>query len=283
MATITNLGMVIYDPGPYAVRVDSGLTSHFGAELRRWRQKRGLSQLALALQARASQRHLSFLETGRTRPRARTVVKLCEVLAVPLRERNHLLALAGLPPMYATSNFDAPPSAPFAAALDGLLEQHEPFPALVINGWWDVVRVNRAASTVFGLLGGRPSNMLEALFNPQGMRAFIDNWDEVAVATLERLYRESGQAPADRRYLELVEFAKREMQCAGVRLGRKPGDALVAAPVFLVDGIRIPTFSVLASFGAARSVTLEELRVELIYPQGSAGETALRELVQARS
>src|ERR687892_1665073 len=115
-----------------------------GPQLRDWRQRRRMSQLELALEAGVSARHLSFLETGRSKPSREMVLHLAEELEVPLRDRNQLLLAAGYAPEYTERTIDSPEMAPVREALDAILTGHEPFPALVVDRWWNLVTANRA-------------------------------------------------------------------------------------------------------------------------------------------
>src|SRR5262245_32682917 len=128
----------------------SGPASPFGAYLRRWRRHRGLSQLALAAEIGSTPRHLSFLETGRSRPSHAMVVRLCDALRIPLRDRNQLLAAAGLAAAYPYGDLRDADLAPYRAIIDRMLGSHEPFPAMVVDAHWNVVAANRAAAAFFG-------------------------------------------------------------------------------------------------------------------------------------
>ena len=117
-----------------------------GSLLRDWRQRRRLSQLELALEADVSARHLSFVETGRSRPSASMVLLLAEQLEVPLRERNRMLLAAGHAPAFQSHDLDEPPMAPVRAAIDLILAGHDPYPALVVDRAWEMIAANRAVS-----------------------------------------------------------------------------------------------------------------------------------------
>ena len=153
------------DPAPSAL----------GALLQYWRRARNLSQLALAHEADVSPRHVCFLETGRAKPSRDMVLLLADTLGVPLRERNALLLAAGFAPMFRESTLDDPELAPVRTAIDAILKQQEPYPAVVMNRRWDIVATNGAASRFFGLLlGGRTprgaGNVLRLMFHPDGLR-----------------------------------------------------------------------------------------------------------------
>jgi len=128
----------------------AGPASPFGARLRRWRRHRGISQLTLAGQVGSTPRHISFLETGRSRPSRQMVLRLGEVLAVSLRERNQLLAAAGLPDAYPQAPVTGPQLAPYRAAIDSLLHAHQPYPGMVLDSHWNVLITNRACADLFG-------------------------------------------------------------------------------------------------------------------------------------
>jgi transcriptional regulator with XRE-family HTH domain len=175
-----------------------------GALLRHWRRARNLSQLGLAHEAEVSPRHLCFLENGRARPSREMVLILAEALAVPLRERNALLLAAGFAPQFLASTLDDPALAPVRTALDALLRQHEPYPAVVLNRHWDIVETNGAAARLFALLlEGRTAhgagNVLRLMFHPGGLRPAVENWDAVARSLVQRVHREALGAPWTRR------------------------------------------------------------------------------------
>ena len=271
------------DPAP-AVPKRHGRATAFGRHLRAWRRQRGISQLELSLRADVSQRHVSFIETGRSRPRAEVVHRIAEALDVPLRERNALLAAAGLGPAYPEMPLAAEPIAPFREAIERLLVAHEPFPAIVVDRWWEVVAVNRAAARLLPLHGDGPRNALDLFLGPGSLRDSIDNFAEVAWTFLRRLRREAADAGADTRLEALLERA--EALLRGVRpvdqgTGPDPGSDLVVCPRFVVDGQVVRTVSMVARFGSAREVTLDELRVELVFPADAAAEAFFRRAAEA--
>src|SRR5215831_8709503 len=122
--------------------------------LREWRQRRRLSQLELALEAGVSSRHLSFVETGRSRPSAEMVLHLAEELDVPLRDRNTLLLAAGYAPAFAQRELDAPELGPVREAIDQVLRGHEPYPGVVVDGHWGLVAANRALGALLDGVAG---------------------------------------------------------------------------------------------------------------------------------
>lgn len=158
----------------------------FGDQLRYWRRVRGLSQLALAAEARTTPRHVSFLETGRSRPGADVVARLADALAVPLRERNRLLSAAGLRPAHDDRELTAPDLAPLRAVVQRMLDAHAPFPAFVFDRHLDIVM---ATSTGRALLAGSAEpNLIRLLFADDGAwRSVLDNFEEVAAHALALL------------------------------------------------------------------------------------------------
>lgn len=251
------------------------LVSPFGRLLKQWRQQRGVSQLALATRAELSQRHVSFLETGRARPGEETVHRLADALEVPLRERNSLLEGAGLPPLYPELPLDAEALAPFRAAIARILETHEPYPAFVVNRWWDVVDGNRAARTFLPLDDG-PVSFIELFFAPGPFRELVVNYAEVAWATLRRLRAEAAQTWADERLQRLVATAERHL--ADVSERRPSTAELVICPHLRFGDQIIKTLSVVARFGNTRELTVDELRLELMLPQDAAADAFFRGL-----
>jgi transcriptional regulator with XRE-family HTH domain len=161
--------------------------SAFGTRLRWWRTHRGQSQLALAGAAEISQRHLSFLESGRTAPSRDMVLRLASALDVPLRHQNALLLAAGFAPMWRESVLAAPELAQVMQALDHMLEQQEPYPAFVVDRRWNLLRANRGAGRMVEFLLGPPAdpaapvNLADALMSPAALRPLIANWEEVAL------------------------------------------------------------------------------------------------------
>jgi transcriptional regulator with XRE-family HTH domain len=249
----------------------------FARHLRTWRRQRGFSQLELSLRAGVSQRHISFLETGRSRPRAEVIHRIAEALDLPLRERNVILVAAGINPAYPELPLRAPPVAPFRQAVDRLLEGHEPFPGIAVDRWWDIVATNRAARRLLRVDIEQSVNALDLFFGPNSLRQSIENFAEVAPTFLVRLRREVAEAGPDERLAALLERAE------GLVRGLEPivseaddaGD-LVICPRFIVGDQVVHTVSMVARFGSAREVTLDELRVELIFPADAAAEAFFR-------
>lgn len=258
--------------------------SSVGSLLQGWRRTRHLSQLALAAEAEISSRHLCFIETGRANPSREMVLLLASVLDVPLRERNALLLAAGFAPVYQESNMDGPELAAVRRALDAILGQQEPFPAVVMNRSWDIVRTNGAATRFFGLLLGAraaagPANVLRMMFDPRGLRPFVANWEAVAEALVHRVHREAvgGVPDAPTRAL-LAEILRFPGVPAAWHTAR-PAPVLPVVPVRFRKGeLELDFFSTVTTLGTPQDITVQELRIECFFPADERTQRAARRL-----
>ncbi len=241
-----------------------------GTLLRFWRHQRGKSQLDLSLDANVSQRHISFIESGRSVPGRDLLLALSQTLDIPLRERNALLLASGYAPLYDESALDAPEMAILSRAIDRVLEQQEPWPALVLDRYWNVLKTNQAAPRLFGSFidlaaHPRPRNLLDLIFDPQGIRPFIENWEEVASSLLNRVHHEAVGHIVDQKTLDLFNHLK---QYPGVptlsTVGRSHTPVI---PVTFVKGDhRSSFFSLVTTVGAPQSISAQELRIECMFP-----------------
>jgi transcriptional regulator with XRE-family HTH domain len=258
--------------------------SSLGRLLREWRTARGVSQFELALRADISARHLSFVETGRAQPGRDVVLRLASALDLPLRERNAALRAAGYAQIYRQESLSAPGMAPVVRALDFMLRQQEPYPAMVIDRLCGVTRMNRAAERFVTLFLGQvpepPVNLARLLFDPEGLRPYILNWDEMAQHVLLRIRRdlshESPGSPAMQLFEELMAIPGLPEACRVFPLDS------VAPPIvpteFRKDGRTYRLFTTLTSFGTPQDVTLQELRIESSFPADEETDVLLREL-----
>lgn len=254
--------------------------SAFGRQLKQWRRQRGVSQLALAERAQVSQRHISFIETGRSRPGEETVHRIAEALEIPLRERNSMLEAAGLSAMYPEHRMSDSALAPFRHAIARMLETHEPYPAFVINRWWDVVDVNKAASRFLPLSPGASTNFLEVFFSPGPFRELIVNYPAVAWAALRRVRTEAAHFGSDERLSLLMARAEQSLSDVPDAQDAREGELVVCPHLRWGDRI-VKTISIVARFGNTREVTLDELRVELMLPQGQVDADFFKELARS--
>src|SRR5262245_22488827 len=173
-----------------------GEATRVGRLIQRWRRARGKSQLALALQAGISAKHLGFVEVGRSNPSREMVLLLAGVLDVPLRERNALLLAAGYAPHYGDSGLDAPELEHAGKAVALILQHQEPYPAVVMDRHWNLLTSNAAAVKFFASLvslpsAGPPPNVIRLMFDPSGVRPYVANWESVAFALVQRIHREA--------------------------------------------------------------------------------------------
>lgn len=244
----------------------------FGQLLQRWRLARGKSQLGLAAEAEVSPRHVSFVETGRANPSRQMVLVLASALEVPLRERNALLLAAGFAPVYRESRLDDEELGPARRALDLILRHHEPFPAVVMNRHWDVVMRNDGAARFFSwLLGERlpaSPNVVRSMFDPALLRPFVENWDVVAEALVQRVHREAvGGAEDDAARALLAEvLAYPGVPARWRTLDPEKPPAPFVAIHFVKGDLAMRWFSTVTTLGTPQDVTLEELRVESFFP-----------------
>ena len=255
-----------------------------GPLLRAWRERRKLSQLALALDLGVSARHLSFVETGKSRPSPELLLSMSEHLAVPLRERNDLLLAAGYAPRYSETPLTAPDMQAVRAALQRLLAAHDPYPGVALDRHWNVVLTNRAADRMLALLppelAAPPLNMMRASLHPQGFAAITQNFEDWGRHLLHELERARAAAD-DPALAELAQEVAGYPNVAALRAAA-PGlptyqeSLLIPCVLFSGEGSSLSLFTTQATFGSPRDVTLAELMVELFYPADAETETALR-------
>jgi transcriptional regulator with XRE-family HTH domain len=256
-------------------------TSSVGSLLKEWRQRRRLSQMDLALQVGVSTRHLSFVETGRSRPSPELVLALAEGLDVPLRERNTLLLAAGYAPKFSVRSLEDDALAPALAAVRRLLDAHDPYPGVAVNRAWDILLANSAASVFIEAVGPdalQPTvNAVRLALHPDGLAPRIRNFPTWAAHMLESLER-SVALTADAGLAELlveVQGYPNIKALEPVPHAEHPVDRLLLPLEFEIEGIELSLFSTITTFGTAVDVTLDELSVELFYP---ADDTTARML-----
>ena len=259
--------------------------------LRSWRKLRKLSQWDLSLSAGISQRHLSFLESGRSSPSREMVLKLASTLDVPLQEQNNLLGSAGYAPIFQAAALDDDSLAQARQALEVMLQHHEPYPCLVVDRTWNMIMTNEANLKLFSRFVdpltvwetiGDPGNMNLArlMLHPEGLRPYVSNWEVFVRYFLHHLRQELRANPYDLTVRGLLE-----------ELGTYPdlpddGDsASTHSPVlpFLAmelvrDDFRVNLFSMVTTFGSPHDVTLQGLRIETFFPADEASEKTIRNL-----
>jgi transcriptional regulator with XRE-family HTH domain len=301
------------------VRAEPTSRAAVGTLLQHWRRARHLSQLALATEAGISPRHLCFLETGRAKPSRDMILLLATALDVPLRERNTLLLAAGFAPVYADRGLDAPELAAVRGALDAILHQQEPFPAVVMNRHWDIVATNRSAPRFFGFLLGaqgdrtglRPAppaepsavapphpprlaslvepepqtNVLRMMLGPHGLRRYVTNWDAVAQMLVRRVHREAvGGVPDDRTAKLLAEILAYPGVAESSRRVDRDVPFVPVIPVTFQKADRVFSFfSTVTTLGTPQDITAQELRIECFFPADADTVRAARQLATEAS
>jgi transcriptional regulator with XRE-family HTH domain len=249
-----------------------------GDQLRAWRQRRRLSQLELASGADVSTRHLSFMETGRSAPSREMVLRLAEHLDVPLRDRNYLLVSAGYAPVYAETPIEEPRMDSVRAALRQVLRGHEPYPAVVVDRFWNLIDANEAAG--FFMEGAPPEllvpplNVLKLSMHPDGMARNILNLGEWRALMIDRVRRHvalTADASLTQLYRELRDYPGPEATTA-------PTGEEVVFPLRMRAGDRVLSFfSTIATFGTPVDITVAELAIESFYPADAQTTDFLRE------
>jgi transcriptional regulator with XRE-family HTH domain len=244
--------------------------------LRDWREDRRRSQLDLSIDVGVSTRHLSFVETGKSKPSPELVLALAEHLDVPLRERNSMLLAAGYAPRYPQTPLDGPAMASVRTALAGLIRAHDPYPAVVVDRGWDVVMTNTGAQGFLDgvaphLLAG-PLNSYRITLHPEGMAPRIENFAEWAHDLLATLDRQVAATRDPRLRDLLAEVSGYPNVVALGASWRTRGDVpTVVVPLQLrVGELTQSWFSTNTSIGTPVDITLDELHVELFHPADEA-------------
>ena len=261
-----------------------------GRLLRHWRVQRGLSQLDLSGEAGISARHLSFVETGRAQPSREMVLLLSRTLDVPLRDRNELLVAAGYAPVYRQTDLAAPAMAQVRRALDFILRQQEPYPALVLDRHWDVLAVNEGCARVQAhfldpakvAALGRP-NAMRLTFHPDAFRPYIVNWEATAASMVQWLHRDTVSGVADARTHALLDelLSYPDVPRQWRRLNLDVSTAPFLPIEFTRGDVTLRYFTTLTSLGTPHDITLQELRIESFFPADDATEEATRRLASA--
>ncbi len=255
--------------------------ARFGDLLRTWRQRRHLSQLQLSTDAGVSARHLSFVETGRSRPSRELVVHLADHLDVPLREQNAMLVAAGYAPVFNETDLDAPQMDAVRDALTQLLDAHEPYPAIVVDRHWNLVLANGAMFTMIGGLVAAelltpPVNVYRVSLHPDGVAPHVVNFDQYTAHLLGRLRRQV-EITGDTVLAELFDEVSAYPGVAPLAhhdVGAEPG---VVLPMRLrTPSGELSLFTTVATFGAPLDVTLSELAIESFYPADAHTADVLR-------
>lgn len=268
----------------------------FPGLLRYWRARRGYSQLALSLAAGVSQRHISFLESGRARPSREMVLALAERLGVPLRQRNRLLLASGYAPAYSENTLAAPAMQMVRQAISLILAKQEPYPAVVLDRFWHLVDANDAYRRMLAQLLGSPEpaavgeegarlNLMLAVFDPDGLWPMIENARQVGHYLLRRVWQELQVQAHDQTARDILgriaAWHPDMVDAGGLVIGDDDpaeGPLPPVLPVVVRSGdFRASLFSTLTTLGNPQDITLQELRIECFYP----ADDATRQLFEA--
>ena len=247
-------------------------TSAFSSLLKTWRSRRRLSQLDLGLAAGLSQRHISFLETGRSQPSRYAVAQLGEALDMPAAEVDTMLVTAGFASRASDTRWSEETRDAVDRSIDHVLKGHEPYPAMAIDRMWTLRKANAAALAFFTRIGGGGDpNVLRSLMRPGPLRDALVNWDEI-VRALIRLYElEVARRPNDAEAAGLLEDLR---LIPGVQDAidkpSKDSPAPVLAMQFQVDGSTLKLFSLIATVGMSADAAIDDIRIETLLPADAA-------------
>jgi transcriptional regulator with XRE-family HTH domain len=246
--------------------------NELGDLLKQWRGLRGRSQLDISVDTGISQRQISFIESGRSVPSRSTLMGIAQVLEIPLRERNALLLAAGYAPLYSDAVWNSDEMKSISKALARMIAHHEPYPAIVMDRYWNVLLTNDAAPRFFNCfidMSERPSprNMLHLMFDPKGVRPFIANWGALAKTLIQRVHREAVGHIVDQKTKDLVADL---LAYPDVQSDWRAPETLSALPMipirFIKDGAMMSYFSLVTTVGTPQAIAAQELRVECMYP-----------------
>jgi transcriptional regulator with XRE-family HTH domain len=252
------------------------MKSGFGSILSEWRAVRRLSQLDLALLTDISQRHISFVESGRAQPSRDMIFKLAGGLDLPLRARNDLFLAAGYAPAYPERRLDLSEMKAAREALEMILRHHEPYPAVVMDGSWNIVMQNAAVSRIIDACVGRDAlrqlfpdgviNFMQLMFSQNGLRPHVLNWTHTRLALLNRLRREAAGKPNSPSGILRRQF---DSDAPGARTESTPheeGDQPMLSLELRIGDARLRLFNTFTTFGTPQDVLLQEMRIDMSFP-----------------
>jgi transcriptional regulator with XRE-family HTH domain len=254
---------------------------NFAALLRWWRAQRGLSQLALAHRANISQRHLSFLELGRAKPSRDMVEQIAEALNVPLRQHNSMLVAAGFAPEWKETDLGAPELAGVNSALSYIMAQQEPYPAVVVDRHWNLLRANSGAARLVEFLVGPLTrganvNLADALVAPGLLKPYLTNWPEVVRYFIHAVEADAAADGTE----ETMAVLARLRGYAGVSEATAKALEVPSAPIlpmhFCKGDTTLRLFTTIATLGTPQDITLQELRIESFFPMDNDTANVLR-------
>lgn len=248
---------------------------HYPDLLKEWRKHRRLSQLDLAVEADVSARHISFLETGRSRPSSDMIVHLSEIMDVPVMIRNQMMQAAGFSPRYAAKALDDDDMAPILEAVMWTLDRHAPYPGIALDRQWRLIKMNAPAAKLFQPFQlSEGQCLLDLLTNPI-MSEVVENWPEVAHYTALRLRAESAKAGGIAELEAAIECLTLD---ANLPLENIPGPAVPT--IYRFGDQRLSLFGTIAKFGTVTDETLDDLKIELFFPADKQSADALKSLAE---
>ena len=243
--------------------------------LKEWRKRRRLSQLDLASEADVSARHIAFLETGRSQPSPDMIVRLAEVMHIPVEVRNQMMRAVGFAPRYSATPLDEEAMAPILKAMAWTLDRHAPYPGIAIDRVWRIVKMNKPAAKLFAPLQMAEGKSLLDLVTHPVMAEVVENWPQVAHYTALRLRAESaargGIPELDAAIAHLGDFAKPSSEVM-------PGPSVPT--IYRFGDQRLALFGTLAQFSTIADETLEDLKIELFFPADTQSEAFLQQLAK---
>jgi transcriptional regulator with XRE-family HTH domain len=261
----------------------------FGDLLKHWRSARRMSQLELASEAEISARHLSFLETGRAQPSRDMIHLLGNVLDIPFFDQNNLLLAAGFAPKYAHREIDTPELEQVRRALEFILQQQEPYPAIVIDEVWNIRMRNAASERIFRLFrelselpSDRAQNAMHILCHPKGVRRFMTNWEEFVGPLIQSIHHEAAVSKS----AGVLRLRDELLSYPGMPASWKTANPVSAALPLLTmqfqkGDLHLAFFATLTTFSYPHDVTLQQLRVECLFPADKATEETARRLANS--
>ena len=263
----------------------------FGNLLKYWRKQRKFSQLDLALASDVSQRHISFLESGRANPSQEMILQLATVLDIPLREQNVMLTTAGFAPIYSESDLSSPEFEPIRKALDFILLSQTHSPVLIMDRYWNLIQTNPISEQLINWLINSEDlhkrfyidgkiNLMRMMLHPQGLKPFVSNWEEIVSHLIKRVYREAladnnNQKP-QQLYQELMTYpdVPQLWKLSHAQTWQIP----LLTVNFFKDGLNLNFFSAIATLGTPQDIMLQELRIETLFPVDEITQNNLTKL-----
>jgi len=242
------------------------MQSDFGSILKEWRKVRRFSQLDLSLEAELSARHLSFLESGRSKPSREMVLRLSDALQLPRPAANQALNAAGFAPVYPSLPDDAPELAPVNKAIDNMLDKHDPYPGIAVDRHWNVVKSNQGAQMLLAIAGNDgPVNMMDVLLNSADI-GILENWEEAALLTLSRLRTEILELGGDEKLSALAQRLAEHERVKNADMSAINLNQAVIPTIIRVGETRLSLFSTIAQFGSVQDTRAGETRIEMMFP-----------------